>query len=149
MVKPSRIRRRAAPQQPRNVPTASSQKRSGHAPPNVRKAEIRGKRSSSDRGPSAGGRWKLIGASVEEAVVNTVMVTLAELVPSRVTLADGENEQLLSCGNPEQLRVTFWLKPPVGETWIVKMLEFPADTVDEPGLAANTKSEPVPVRGTV
>lgn len=78
-------------------------------------------------------------------MVNTVIVTLAVSLPSRVTVAEGENEQVLSCGNPAQLRVTFWLKPPVGEIWIVKTLEFPADTVAEPGFAPSAKSEPIPV----
>jgi hypothetical protein len=56
-----------------------------------------------------------VGLASERAVVVTVTVGLAALVPSRVT-EGGEMEHVAADGAPLQLRDTCWLKPPAGVT---------------------------------
>jgi hypothetical protein len=56
-----------------------------------------------------------MGLASERAVVVTVTVALAALVPSGVTEA-GETEHVAADGTPVQLRDTCWLKPPTGVT---------------------------------
>ena len=56
------------------------------------------------------------GTSIEPAMVETVTVTVAGLVPSKATVPDGVKAQDAYNGTPLQARVTGWLNPLRGVT---------------------------------
>ena len=90
--------------------------------------------------PGEGGAWGARGRTNVLAVVVTVALAVAGLVPSDVTEL-GETEQVAAVGAPVQLKETACLNPLVGETARSNVVDWPAEIAAVLGEAVNEKSE--------